>query len=275
MRYPSPLRKHHAAYPQPRHPDREAVAHRPGAAQGARPQAPEVEYIPFGPSAGDGPQIVAGYGDLESEYAAIRKGAGLFDAAHRGTILVTGDDRRSFLDSMVTQALDGMDAGTVRETFWLNRKGRIDADLLLIELGDRVLIDVDVHAVVPTAAALADFVFTEDVAITDVTPQFHHIAVHGPQAAAVVGVAAGTELNLDDLTARTIHIEGVEVVTARRDQLSEPGLELITSTEGTVRVWEALLGADEAIGGGRRRVRRFRECRPRRGDRLRHAGDRE
>ncbi len=258
MGHDSPLRKRHTAYPQSRRPDPDALAHRPGAARGAQIKAPEVEYVPYGPVDAEGrPRctLVAGYGDLESEYAALRKGAGLFDAAHRGTIVVTGKDRRDFLDRMLTQKLADLDAGVVRESFWLNRKGRIDADLLLVELGDRLLVDVDVHCAEPTARTLGDFVFTEDVVIDDATARFHHLSMHGPAAAAVVGAAAARELDLDDLTAAVLAIDGIEVVAARRDQTGEPGLELVTPYEGTEAVWDALLRAGEAISGGGRRVR--------------------
>ena len=258
MRHDSPLRKRHETYPQRRRPDPDAVAHRPGAARGAQTEAPQVEYVPWGPAEPDGrPRctLVAGYGDLESEYAAIRQGAGLFDAAHRGTILVTGDDRRDFLDRMVTQKLGDLQAGVVREAFWLNRKGRINADLLLVELGDRLLVDVDVHCAEPTASSLGEFVFTEDVSIADVTGQFHHLSLHGPAAQAAVGAAAGKDLGLDHLSAAVLDIDGVEVVAARRDQTGEPGLELIVPYDGTEAVWDAILRAGETIGKGGRRVR--------------------
>src|SRR5438477_3979261 len=140
------------------------TANRPGAAVGQKVLS-TIEYLPFGIAAADGSptcEVVASFGDVEAEYAAIRRGAGLFDSPHRGTIQVTGKDRQEFLNRMLTQELKDFSAGKVRETFWLNRTGRIDADLLLIELGDRTLIDVDIHQAAKTVRTLGEFQFAED-----------------------------------------------------------------------------------------------------------------
>jgi folate-binding protein YgfZ len=219
---------------------------------------PQVEYVPYEPVGAEGPaacELVATFGEPESEYAAIRRGAGLFDSPHRGTILITGGDRRDFLDRMLTQELKDLREGIVKPTFWLNRKGRIEADLLLIELSDRMLVDVDVYRAAYTVETLNEFLFSEDVTIADVTGAFHHLAVHGPRAQETVAEAAGGVLALNDLQARTISVAGVEVIAARRDQTGEVGLELIVPYDRAVKVWDSLLGGDEASGRDTHRVR--------------------
>jgi folate-binding protein YgfZ len=223
-----------------------------------RSAEPQIEYVPYEPVAAEGPaacELVATYGEPESEYAAIRRGAGIFDSPHRGTILITGGDRRDFLDRMVTQELKDLQAGSVKPTFWLNRKGRVEADLLLIELSDRMLIDVDVYRAAYAVTTLNDFLFSEDVMITDVTGEFHHLAVHGPHAQRIVAAAAGDAPPLDDMRAQTARISGVEVIVARRDQVGEVGLELIVPYGQAEKVWEALLGGGETPDSGGDRAR--------------------
>jgi glycine cleavage system aminomethyltransferase T len=57
----------------------------------------EAEFMPYGGSEGlEPPEIVAGYGLLELEYAAFRRGAAVMDMAHRGTIAVRGAERVDF-----------------------------------------------------------------------------------------------------------------------------------------------------------------------------------
>ena len=220
-------------------------ADRPGAATGQRVAA-EVHYIPYGGPGDAEPacEIVAGYAEVELEYAAIRRGAGVMDSPHRGTLLVTGDlaARREFFNRMLTQELKDLSPGIARRSFWLNRKGRIEADLLLMELGDRMLVDVDILNAARSAQTLNEFIVAEDVQIEDASSKFHHIALHGRHAlqtlAAVSGTAAGT---LENAQAGTMNIEGVNAAYARREQVGEPGLELVIPYEDAATVWTALL----------------------------------
>ncbi len=259
MVHDSPLRKRHESYAQQDRAAPDSSAARPGAAQGARTAAPQVEFITYGPAEGsDGSacEFPATFGELQAEYAAIRKGAGLMDCPHHGTILITGSDRREFLNRMLTQELKDFVPSTVRPSFWLNRKGRIEADLLLIELGDRLLVDLDITRISQALATLGEYIITEDVDLRDVSAQFHHIAVHGKDALAVVGEACGrADFCLDQLQATSVAICDADVVVARRDQTGEIGVELIMPVSDSEAVWDTLLDTDRTVGGAKRRVR--------------------
>ncbi len=256
MAHESPLRKRHASYQQPRRPE---PAQRPGAATGFQRDVAEVQYLSWGPAdPGREPtcEVVSTFGDLESEYAAIRTGAGLLECPNRGTICVEGADRCEFLDRMLTQQLKDLGPGQARTAFLLNRKGRIEADLLLIETGERLLIDVDVHRAAQTVQMLERFVFLEDVRIAEASEQWHHLAIHGPRAADVIAAAAGIDsFELEPLGSATLQIAGVASVVARRDQTGEIGLQLICPLDQVETIWERLIATDESIGGSRRRVR--------------------
>jgi folate-binding protein YgfZ len=239
----------------------------------------QIEFIPWGVpmDASAGPadadvnrdaeaacELIATFGEVEAEYAAIRRGAGLFDSPHRGTMRVGGRERGGFLNRMVTQELKGFAgedaAGQTREAFWLNRRGRIDADLFLIEAGggarESMLIDVDVASAAAAAKSLGEFVFTEDVEVRNVSDEFHHIAVHGRLARDTLAAAANEDtFDLGPGAARTLTIDSVPVIIARHDQTGEVGYELIMPRESAAGVWEFLLAADHIVGGDKRRVR--------------------
>ncbi len=89
----SPLRKLHETYAAtliPPGAEAQAQADRPGAAKGQMIAPPEVEYLAYG-SFEDGKepicQIIASFGEVETEYATIRRGAGLMDSGHRATLV--------------------------------------------------------------------------------------------------------------------------------------------------------------------------------------------
>src|SRR5690606_39062034 len=111
--------------------------------------------LPYGP-ADDPIPLPAAITYVEAEYAAIRKHVAILDQPHRGTLLVTGspDARQEFLGRMLTQDMRAFTPFTCRRSFWLNRKGRVDADLRLAELGDQMQADLDFFSAAAAAKSL-------------------------------------------------------------------------------------------------------------------------
>ena len=249
-----PLRDRHRAFAEA-----EAAIHAPvaaersGAATGKR-LAAEVSYLPYAVDE-RGPlcELVASYGPVEPEYATIRRGAALVDAAWRGTLEIRGTDRREFLQRMLTQDLKGLEAGRVVRSFWLNRKGRIESDLLVAELGDRIEVELPLDRAVPTVRTLGAFLFSEDVAIEDASGRFHRLELHGPAAAstlAIVGAAPPGEGGCADTS-----IAGVPVTIMRDDATGEAGFTIAAPRDRVGEVWDAIVAARDAAEGPRRRVR--------------------
>lgn len=234
-------------------------AERPGAATGHR-QAIELEYLPYAtPEGVEVCELVASFGSVEVEYAAIRRGAALMDAPQRGTLLVRGKDRREFLQRMLTQDLRTLAPGRAVESFWLNRKGRIDADLLLVELGDRLLVAVDAGAAASAVATLTSFVFSEEIALEDASASWHWLELHGPAAGRSLALAGATSIPaLGEAAATTLG--GVEVVLVRADLLGEHGWLIAVERARAGEVWDALLAVEDETPSpsGTQRRRRVR-----------------
>lgn len=260
MVHESPVRKQHEEYTR-LHSSRgtgATASERPGAAAGVRIAPLELEHLPWGPPGSDGQrcEIVATCGEVQAEYAAIRRGAGIFDSPHRGTLRVSGTDRRDFLNRLVTAELKDLEPGIAREAFWLNRKGRIQADLLLLECGSHLLISVDIHQVEATLKSLTDFIFTEDVEIKDLSADMHHIAVHGKRAIDVIeNVSDDEDFTVGNHCCASVLIASSDVTVGRRDLTGEIGLELMIPRDRAPSVWEKLLATDDVISAGKRHVR--------------------
>jgi len=231
---------------------------RPGAATGHR-RAAEIEYLPYAaPSAGDQVggertllcELVAAFGPVEPEYAAIRRGAALFDASFTGTIEVRGKDRREFLQRMVTQDIKSLAAGFAARSFWLNRKGRIEADLTIIELGERMLIALDAGCAASTVATLNPFVFSELVTLRDATDEWHWLELHGPGAGRALALAgAATIPARGEVSESSLSVPGaptaerVPVVLVRDDALGETGWRIGVAFIRAVDAWDAIMAA--------------------------------
>ena len=253
MLHDTPLRDRHEAFLRSLS-DAQPVATggRPGAATGGRLPAGAIQYVPYALPGQSEPacELVAMFDQIEPEYAAIRRGSALLDCPQRGTVIVAGGDRREFLNRMLTQEFKDFTTGTARSSFWLNRKGRIDADVLVLEPSageERTILSVDIHQAASTVQSLSEFQFSDDVAVRDASAEFHHLSLHGPEALRVIAAASGAKsFALEPGAAATILIDSVEVVVARHDQTGEIGLELIAPFDRAGDVWEALLACGDA-----------------------------
>lgn len=195
------------------------------------------------------PSLVQAHAPLEFEYATLRRSAGLIDMAHRATIEITGPERIDFLQRMLTQDLVGKRSPlpplASRDSFWLNRKGRIDADIRLMLLPDRILVDVDIHAAERFITTLNAYLITEDCTLTDRTQDFHRLGLHGPASIAILA-ETGERIDGDPANADTVsrwNIAGAEVIVDRRDLTGEIGLELTIPADAVQTVHDALLKA--------------------------------
>jgi folate-binding protein YgfZ len=201
-------------------------------------QQAQALLVMYGPPEA-GVQVVATYGELELEYAALRKHCVLLDLPQRAVIEVTGADRLEFLNRMITQELKGMPVGSVRRSFWLNRKGRIDADLRVLNLADRVILETDIHAAKRTVEGLGAFVITEDVVVRDAATSTHRLGLHGPAAPLLLTAVGTTDLEQGRVVSGKIG--DADVVVFREDSAGEPGFELIVPTEHAQTVYQRLL----------------------------------
>lgn len=196
----------------------------------------------YGPTEGVGgvpvdvPQV---FGELEIEYAAIRKHAGLMDQAPRATIELTGADRLDFLNRMLTQELKGLQPGSVRRAFWLNRKGRVDADMHVVHLANRTLVDVDILALERTTTSLASFIITEDAGLRDLSGETYRLAIHGPTTPELLaGLGASLPREGGALEAT---IADVSVTVWRFDATGEIGVEILCAMSDAARLYSTLL----------------------------------
>lgn len=220
-----------------------------------------VEFGDFG-----GIELVTTFGDVRAEYAAIHKSCGLLDQSWRGVLEVTGKDRHEFLGNLITNKTwdkatkSGLAAGTGVNAFLLNLKGRVVADLVLIERGERLLIDMDRRLVALIRATLEKYLFSEKVQMADRSRTHTRLGLHGPGAASLLYDAGGVDLaSLDAFGSNSITLFGAGVEVWREDQTVSPGFQLLVANEEAARVWTGLLDAfaEEGRESNKRRLRKI------------------
>src|SRR2546426_7990168 len=108
----------------------------------------------------------------EAAYRAARSDAASIDRSGRARILVSGPDRASYLQGLLTNDIAAFGAGGGCYAAYLTPQGRMITDLFVYELGDAMLLAVPRRVKDALLARLDRFIFTEDVTLADATDTF-------------------------------------------------------------------------------------------------------
>jgi folate-binding protein YgfZ len=126
---------------------------------------------------------------LLDQYRALREGAGLIDRTDRGRLLLTGSDRRAYLQGLLTNDIIALTPGTGCYTAYLTAQGRMIADMRVFETGDALLVDLDGGVMPVVRDRWSQFIFSEDVQIQDFSSSTAQVGIYGPGAAAALEAA--------------------------------------------------------------------------------------
>lgn len=127
--------------------------------------------------------VAAHYGEPLPEQRALAAGEAIVDLSHNGIVVVSGEDRLSWLHSMTSQQLTGLRPGESVETILLDPNGRIERVMRLVDDGERSWLLVDAGSAEPLAAFLTRMRFAMRVEVTDVSDEYAAVlAFEGPAA---------------------------------------------------------------------------------------------
>jgi folate-binding protein YgfZ len=118
-------------------------------------------------------------------YSALRRGAAWLDLSARARIMATGRDCARFLHNVSSNEVKKMVKGDTCYAFLLTPQGRIVADLHLLCLGDRFLIDTEPELRERVQQQILKYKVADQVELQDVTEETIAIGVEGPGAPAI------------------------------------------------------------------------------------------
>lgn len=152
------------------------------------------------------------------EYHAMHQGAGVFPRTDRGRLLLTGTDRRSYLQGLLSNDIAALTPGTACYATLLTAQGRMISDMRVFELGESILLDLELAVTDSVRAHLDMFVITEDVVVQDVTATSAQVGLYGPGAAATLASVKAQGLTLlHELPSSDVGIDGVDLVVPSGD----------------------------------------------------------
>lgn len=115
-------------------------------------------------------------------YQALRERAALLDLTGRGLILVKDEDRTRLLHAMTTNVIEGLPAGAGNIALFLNDKGRILAELVVLCREEDYLVDTEPATRQLVYEHLDHYIIMDVVELEDVSDTHCVLAVEGPEA---------------------------------------------------------------------------------------------
>jgi folate-binding protein YgfZ len=178
------------------------------------------------------------------QYRALHEGAGLVNRSGRGLLRLTGADRRSYLQGILTNDIAALTPGTGCYAALLTAHGRMISDMYVHETGEAILLDLERVVTERVRAHLDQFIITEDVQVVDDSDSVAQIGLYGPNApsivAAVLGRAPSEVDTLHLLENRTWAWNTAAIVAVRRDDLGVAGVDLFVACSQEERLADAL-----------------------------------
>ena len=179
--------------------------------------------------------------NMPSGYDALRTSAAWLDLSARGRIYATGDDRARLLHAMTTNHVQQLTPGTGCYAFFLNAQGHIQADVNLLCLEDRLLLDTEPETRERVFHHLDKYIIADDVALEDVTESMASVAVEGPHAAAMLAAVGASAPDAD-----YEHAQWDGAIVQRVSETGAPGFRIFMPAEAKAG-WIARLESAGAV----------------------------
>ena len=187
-----------------------------------------------------GREIVGRYPGRDED-GALRGGAGLVDLSAREVVRVTGPDRVSFLQGMVTQDVEGLPEGAVADAALLTAKGAMVADARVLKLPDALLLLVEPGLGPVALEFLNRYLISEDAELADASGDLGQLALVGPGAEALAARVFGLPAGEPGKLRRLDSAEGGGWVMPQG--LLLPGVDVLVAAGALPGVFERLLEA--------------------------------
>jgi len=189
--------------------------------------------------------------DWQAEYVALRESVGLLDKNYRAYLKFTGPDRVRYLNAILTNDIKGLQENHANVSLFLNPQGHIQAEIETHALADKLFCVSYAMIRERLVPAMDKYIIMDDVTLTDRTAECGTLALEGPKAAAIVAELTAVDLSkLDELESREVSLRGIPCRIVRRTPGKAPSGEFLLHREQVAELWEILLAAAKAHGGG-------------------------
>ena len=192
-------------------------------------------------------EIPAHYGNPQLEYKTLHSDAALADLSNRGRVIVTGEDRITWLQSIISQDILPLQPGQGAYSAFMDHKGKMLSYFRVLIRPNEVILEDVGEVGEQTHFALRKFLlFGTKAKMAKCIENQSLLLVSGPKAAEILKAAFRIEVeNLTPLQSISFIFEGTEAFLARTEETGIADFELFVPLESLESVWAHLL----TVGG--------------------------
>ena len=193
----------------------------------------------------EGWNLVAHFTDAVSEHQAVRTRVGIVELSHRGRLRLTGEDRATFLHRIISNDVEGLEAGQGNYATLLTNRGKIIADMHVYVREEAIYLETTPETKETLFKELDKYIIADDVVLEDVTAKIGSIGIYGAESPTLVQAVVG----LQRAPASThenyaCEVDGRWVMGARTGETGEVGYQLWTAADSLEWLCERLMTHD-------------------------------
>jgi folate-binding protein YgfZ len=194
-----------------------------------------------------GAGTAARFADPQVEFAASLGGCGAYDLGFRARVSLTGGDRVRWLNGMVTNNIRDLASGHGVYAFLLNPQGRILGDMVVYNLGERLVVETDHSQVEKILATFDHYIIMDDVEVADITAEQTALGLAGPKSRVVLSAAGIALPDMQPLQMITPQCNCdcgcVACTVVRGEDAERESYEIWLAPKDVHKTWQALLAA--------------------------------
>lgn len=171
---------------------------------------------------------------LQEHYDAARNKAVSFTQDWMGILKLTGSERHTWLQGMVTNEVEKLKAGEGCYAAHLNAQGKVVAQMTVLAEVDAIWLIVEQTAAEKLAAVFDRLIIMEDVQVQNASAEYDVLGLIGPQAGVVLRAWAGKAL------AAKVDLGYDLIVPKDGAVLASEGLAAAGATKVDPEIWNIL-----------------------------------
>ncbi len=190
------------------------------------------------------------YGDPIAEHHAVRTGVGIADLSHRGKLHVTGEDRVTWLQSIISNDILPLQSGDWLYSSFMTHKGKMLSYFRVYRLEESLLVeDMGESGAVTYDTFRRFLLYGTKAKMKNSGDTWGIVLISGPKAPDLIRQALGVDVaGLKAGTFLTHDLNGQPALIATTQETGEHDVEILMPNEAMDQTWNRLWETGEAVG---------------------------